>query len=437
MRELEAKFPNELVVIGVHSGKYHAERETARIREASIRLGAAHPVLNDRQFRVWRAWAVNAWPTLAVIDPAGAALGRHAGEFTAELMAPVIERLVAEFAGRGVLNREPLHWAPDEPAIAPGTLRYPGKVALDGGSRRRIAVADSGHHRVLVGTLDDDGRRMRVEHVVGGGKARGGERGFADGAAHAARFDYPQGMAFAGTTLYVADAGNHAVREIDATTGAVRTLAGTGRQLRRRSDMEAGAMASPWDVAVVGDTELFVAMAGIHQIWAVSRDGGRVRRHSGTFREDIIDGPHGDAALAQPMGLAHDPRAGRLYFVDAESSGVRWADVDSSGGVGTLVGTGLFDFGDEDGRGDDVRMQHQQAIVQAEDGRLLVADSYNDALKWVDPATREATTWVRGLHEPGGLALGPRHVYVADTNAHRIAIVDRESGGVDELEIRL
>jgi hypothetical protein len=206
LRELEAKFPNELVVIGVHSGKYHAERETARIREASIRLGAAHPVLNDRQFRVWRAWAVNAWPTLAVIDPAGAALGRHAGEFTAEQMAPVVERLVAEFAGRGALNREPLHWTPDEPAIPSGTLRYPGKVALDAdGRRRRIAVADSGHHRVLVGTLDDDGRRMRVEQVVGGGTARGGERGFADGAAHAARFDYPQGMAFAGTTLYVAD----------------------------------------------------------------------------------------------------------------------------------------------------------------------------------------------------------------------------------------
>ena len=121
--------------------------------------------------------------------------------------------------------------------------------------------------------------------------------------------------------------------------------------------------------------------------------------------------------------------------MDAESSAVRWADVDPAGGVGTVVGTGLFDFGDEDGRGDAVRMQHQQAIVQTEDGRLLVADSYNDALKWVDPATRDATTWVRGFHEPGGLALGGRYVYVADTNAHRVALIDRESGGVEELEI--
>lgn len=433
MRELEAKFPNELVVIGVHSGKYHAERETARIREASIRLGAAHPVLNDRQFRVWRAFAVNAWPTLAVIDPGGAALGRHAGEFTAEQMAPVVQRLVDAFADRGVLNREPLHWVPDEPAIAPGMLRYPGKVAVDG---ERIAVADSGQHRVLVGVLEEGGRRMRVERVVGGGKARGGERGFADGGPREARFDYPQGMAFAENTLYVADAGNHAVREIDLSSGTVRTLAGTGTQLRRRSDIEAGAMASPWDLAPVGDT-LFVAMAGIHQLWAVDRATGKVRRHSGTFREDIIDGPHGDAALAQPMGLVADERAGRLYFVDAESSAVRWADLDPNGGVGTVVGTGLFDFGDVDGRGDDVRMQHQQAIVQTDDGRLLVADSYNDALKWVDPATREATAWVRGLHEPAGLALGDRYVYVADTNAHRIALVDRESGGVDEMEIRL
>ena len=71
MRELEEKYPTELVVIGVESGKYHAERVTGRIRDASIRLDAIHPVVNDRQFRIWRSYAVSAWPTLAVVDPAG------------------------------------------------------------------------------------------------------------------------------------------------------------------------------------------------------------------------------------------------------------------------------------------------------------------------------------------------------------------------------
>ena len=82
MRELEEQFAEELAVIGVHSGKYIAERETAHIADAARRLGVAHPVVNDRQFRIWRSFAVRAWPTIVVIDPQGYVLGMHAGEFT-------------------------------------------------------------------------------------------------------------------------------------------------------------------------------------------------------------------------------------------------------------------------------------------------------------------------------------------------------------------
>jgi sugar lactone lactonase YvrE len=64
-----------------------------------------------------------------------------------------------------------------------------------------------------------------------------------------------------------------------------------------------------------------------------------------------------------------------------------------------------------------------------------VCDTYNDSLKWVDPATRRARTWVRGFHEPAGLAIGADRVYVADTNAHRIAVVRLDGGEIGELEI--
>jgi len=79
-------------------------------------------------------------------------------------------------------------------------------------------------------------------------------------------------------------------------------------------------------------------------------------------------------------------------------------------------------------------MQHQQGLAVHPSGRLLVADSYNDALKWVDPATRRAETWLRGFHEPSGVAVGGGRVYVADTNAHRLVVVD-ESGEQRGLEI--
>jgi hypothetical protein len=349
-----------------------------------------------------------------------------------------------------------LHFPRDRGTIEPGVLRYPGKVAVDGD---RMAIADTGHPRVLVGTLasgagEAAGRKsanpesrtgnlqLVVTHVFGDGRP-----GFVGGTAP--RFSSPNGVAFAGDTLYVADTGNHAIRAVDLAGGGVRTVAGTGQQLRSRRQRAEGALSSPWDIALVGGVP-YVAMAGTHQLWAL-RDGpapsGAVPV-AGAGGEDIADGPAGDALLAQPMGLAAAAGGRRLYFVDAESSAVRWLDTgphptgpaarsadraaegdggaEADGTVHTIVGTGLFDFGDTDGIGDAARMQHPQGVAWHPSGRLLVADSYNDAVKWVDPASRQVSTVTRGLHEPGGLAYDERRelVCVADTNAHRIGVID-------------
>ena len=422
MRELEHRFPRELAVVGVHSGKYIAERETANIAEAAHRLGVHHPVVNDRQFRVWRSYAVRAWPTLVAIDPTGYVVGMHAGEFTSEMLEPFVERLIGAFDPTGELDRAPLpteHEAAAKPDAGEQrlALRYPGKVAVDGA---RLAISDTGHSRVLVGTLERGGRRLRVERTIGG-----------DAAPEAERLVTPQGLAFDGDTLYVADPGAHVVRAIALASGALRNVAGTGRQLRTRADMATGALSSPWDIAI-SDGVLYVAMAGLHRLWRIEPDGDAAP-FSGSGREEILDGPHGEAALAQPMGIvAH---GGALWFADAESSAVRRADIDPAGGVTTLVGTGLFDFGDVDGIGDAVRLQHAQGLAAAPDGRLLVADSYNDALKWLEPPTRRVTTLARGFAEPTGVAVGQGVAYVADTNAHRIAVVELERGAVGELEI--
>jgi DNA-binding beta-propeller fold protein YncE len=440
LRELELRFPHQLAVVGVHSGKYIAERDTARIREATRRLDVDHPVVNDRQYRVWRSFAVRAWPSLVVVDPTGAVLGAHAGEFTAEMLGPLIQQLIQKHELAEHLGSASPEGPPEQSAIAPGVLRYPGKVAVSGD---RMAIADTGHHRVLVGTLDDgdgrpvDGHRMLVQRVVGDG-----EPGFVDGSD--ARFHAPNGLAFDGDTLLVADTENHAVRAVDLASGVTRTVAGTGRQLRTRRERADGAMSSPWDVAVVGGG-VYVAMAGTHQLWALRGDSGRPGADivAGTGAEDIADGHAGDARLAQPMGMAPSVDGRRLYFVDAESSAARWLTIDErptgrpTGEVHTIVGTGLFDFGDRDGIGDDVRLQHPQGVAIDGHGRLLVADSYNDAVKRVDPETRRVETLLRGFHEPGGLAYHPGRaaLYIADTNAHRIAIVDERTQAVSTLHV--
>jgi sugar lactone lactonase YvrE len=440
LRELERRFPHQLAAVGVHSGKYIAERDTARIREATRRLDVDHPVVNDRQYRVWRSFAVQAWPSLVVVDPTGAVLGTHAGEFTADMLDPLIQQLVQKHDLAGHPERALPVGPLEHSAIPPGVLRYPGKVALSGD---RMAIADTGHHRVLIGTLDDGGdrvgggHRMVVDRTVGDGSP-----GFVDGPN--ARFHAPNGLAFAGDTLFVADTENHAVRAVDLTSGVTRTVAGTGRQLRTRRERADGAMSSPWDVAVVGGV-VYIAMAGTHQLWALRGDGERADADivAGTGAEDIADGQAGDARLAQPMGLAPSPDGRRLYFVDAESSAARWLTIDErpagrpTGELHTIVGTGLFDFGDRDGRGDEVRLQHPQGVAIDAGGGLLVADSYNDAVKRVDPETRQVDTFARGFHEPGGLAFHPGRavLYVADANAHRIAIVDESTRAISTLDV--
>lgn len=424
MRELEERYPDDVVVVGVHSGKFTAERDSAHIRDASIRLGAVHPTLNDRQFRVWRSYAVSAWPTLVAVDPRGYVVGVRTGEFVAADLVPFVERVLGEARAAGTLRSGPMHFAPDAPTAEPGELAFPGKVAVDG---RRIAIADTGHHRILAGTLDDTGTQMQVIRTLGGDA-----EGYRDG--DVPRFTSPQGLAFAGNTLYVADAGNHSIRAASLDTGAVRTIAGIGRQAHTMEDLDVGAMSSPWDLAL-DDRTLFVAMAGLHQIFAVDVATGGTVVHTGSGAEELHDGAHADAALAQPMGIC--VAGDVLCFTDSESSAVRTADRAPGGRVRTIVGTDLFDFGDVDGTGDDVRLQHPQGIALASDGRLLVADSYNGALKWIDRVRRSSETWLRGFHGPSGLAVTESHVYVADTNRHRIAVVDRSTEAIETLRLSL
>jgi DNA-binding beta-propeller fold protein YncE len=184
---------------------------------------------------------------------------------------------------------------------------------------------------------------------------------------------------------------------------------------------------------VAGDY-LLVAMAGLHQIWALDRRTGAIGIFAGSGREAIDDGPFAEATFAQPSGLAL--AGARLFVADSESSAVRVLDLEE-GEVRTLVGAGLFDFGDRDGRLGEARLQHPIGIAVGPHG-LLVADTYNHKLKRVDPTTERVSTWFEtadgcALREPAGVAQLPDgRVVVADTNQHRLVEIarDRQSARV-------
>ncbi|HEX2869201.1 MAG TPA: thioredoxin-like domain-containing protein [Ignavibacteriales bacterium] len=80
LKKLEAKYPGELAVIGVHSAKFLSEQETGNIRQAILRYDIEHPVVNDKDFKIWTSYGANAWPTVVLIDPRGDVVGHHSGE---------------------------------------------------------------------------------------------------------------------------------------------------------------------------------------------------------------------------------------------------------------------------------------------------------------------------------------------------------------------
>ncbi|MEX2540230.1 MAG: thioredoxin-like domain-containing protein [Trueperaceae bacterium] len=435
LHALEEKYADELVVIGVHSAKFEHERDTENIRRFAERYGVDHPIVNDRDFAIWRDYGIYAWPSSVLIDPEGRVAGHHAGEGVFEVFDRTISAMVDRFEARGTLERRKLDLSDGRSAQPDSPLRFPGKVLADQPGNR-LFIADTNHHRIVVTTLDG-----RVLDVIGSGEA-----GFIDGAANEARFLRPRGMALSGgDTLYVADTGNHSIRRIDLASGEVSTAAGSGEQEYIRSFRQARpatrGLNSPWDLAVHGG-QLYIAMAGQHQLWRFDPAEELLYLFAGSGREALLDGPLEHAGLNQPSGLASDGTA--MYVADSEASAIRRVGLGAHATVTTLVGIGLFEFGDIDGTGNRVRLQHPEGIA-AQDGAIYIADTYNNKIKRFDPESGTTSTvlgsgergWRDGaeplFYEPAGISIAGNSLFIADTNNHAVRVADLDSGSVRTL----
>lgn len=431
LAKLEAKYPGILVVIGVHSPKFDHEKKTEAIRKAALKYEIKHPIINDADHKIWKRFGVRAWPTLVVIDPEGNITAKGSGEGLHDALDRMIGDLIKEYKDKKILKEDPIDFKlVKEKEDTP--LFFPGKVLADG-KGKRLFIADSTHHRIVITTLE--GKKIAI--------AGSGEDGFKDGSFGSATFSDPQGLALIGETLYVADRKNHAIRALDLERNTVKTVAGTGAQ-DRRGRFEGGeatkvGLNSPWDVFAVKD-KVYVAMAGHHQIWLFDPTAGKIEPFAGDGSEDIVDGPLDRAAFAQPSGLCTDGK--NLFVADSETSSIRSLPLDGKGVVSSVVGEGLFDFGDKDGIGKEVRLQHPLAVA-FHGGLLYVADTYNSKIKVIDPKTSSCFTFKgagpewkgKAFDEPCGLSVLGDKIYVADTNNHRIRVVDIRARTVSTVEL--
>ncbi|MDR3636634.1 MAG: thioredoxin-like domain-containing protein [Isosphaeraceae bacterium] len=442
LAKLEQKYPNDLVVIGVHTPKFFAERDTENLRRKVREYQIKHPVINDAEQKIWDRFGVNSWPTLIVLGPHGEPLAKQSGEVPFEALDEFVGKQVRRFKAKNEINETPVKFEAeiDKPDSSP--LLFPGKVLADA-TGKRLFIADTGHSRIVVADLDG-----KVQQVYGDGTAA-----LKDGPADKAQFNRPQGMCLVENTLYVADTENHAIRAIDLKAKDVKTVAGTGHQTYKYDSHGAGtktALTSPWDVVLIpGTKHLLIAMAGHHQIWRYDIESGVVGVWAGTGREDIIDGPLHEAAFAQPSGLATDGTS--LFVADSEGSAVRVIGL-KSGRVLTLAGThdlpngqSLFAFGDTDGVADEARLQHCLGVAFG-DGKVYVADTYNNKIKVISLRTQDVKTLAGDkkagesddpphFYQPGGLSLAGSTLYVADTNNFLIRAIDLKTDAVRTLAL--
>jgi thiol-disulfide isomerase/thioredoxin len=427
LKKLEQHFGDKIAVVGVHSAKFPNEKDSEQIARAIARYGIQHPVLNDANYAVWQRYRAQGWPTIAILNTEGELRFHAAGEISFEIMRNAVDGVLKE--QKAPQNPVPLPLALSKKAYSTGALAFPAKMVA---SQSSYFVANPGKNQIL--EFDFKGKIKRTF----GSPAPG----FTDGSGDTAQFRSPQGLCLRNNNkeLAVADTDNHAVRSIDLTTGVTSTLFSEGNE--PGSAMKRNDMRSPWAVACVDDV-LYIAMAGTHQLGKLALEG-KTWKYSiavGSGDEGIGDGLAANATLAQPSALQFDLQKNLLYFIDSETSSLRVLDMKSRE-VSTLIGKGLFDFGKVDGDKGKARMQHPLDISLLPNGNLIIADSFNHALRLFDIPTQKLSTIPTSvkLEEPAGVMVSGNKIFVSSTNAHQIYVgelsqLEHALSGIKPLEL--
>jgi sugar lactone lactonase YvrE len=422
---LERKFRDDLTIIGIHAARFPHEKSREHLQKAIHRNHVRYPVINDPHQGLSRIYGIRKWPSLVIIDANGFIVGALTGEGKRARLEQIIHTLLNNRRRHLTLVRDSrVNNAPGTDSAGP--LSFPGKVLVSGS---RIYIADSGHNRILETTSHG--------HIIRQFGSDSG--GFNDGGCTEAAFSNPQGMVLTSEFLYVADTGNHAIRRIRRQGGEIETIAGTGNVgIRTPGDYFTDPLEtdlnSPSGLALSHNI-LYIAMTGLHQIWAYSLITNTLEIFAGSGREGIVDGISRSACFAQPSALA--VMDDTLFVADAKSSAIRAVNLQTRQ-VSTLVGRSLCDCGDADGHAAEARMQFPLDIHADPHHKLLwVADTYNNKIKRIQTKDKLVSSIPvnHRLDEPGGLAFNGESLYIANTNFHEIVCLNLRNGKTQALNV--
>ncbi len=328
---------------------------------------------------------------------------------------------------RAAVDAPPLlDWKPRVAALAgDGHVGWRDGAAAQAQFADPYGVALDPHGTLYVsdGGDNDRIRALRPDGTVA--TLAGGVEGFQDGQGAAARFDTPSGLALDATgNLYVADTGNHAIRKV-TPDGVVTTLAGTGAPGYRDGPGAQAQFDGPMGLAVDGAGRVIVADAYNDRIRAIAPDG-QVTTLAGGASPGDADGPGAQARFDTPCAVLVDAQ-GRIVVADTRNDALR--AIDAAGNVTTLVHVAP---------GDVEKMLHRPvSLARTNEGNLVVGTLAGAVVEVAADATVHAVFGVQehGFVRPTGLAIGPSSgLIVADSASSRLhAVWPRGASAADPL----
>ncbi len=309
----------------------------------------------------------------------------------------------------------------DSPALVT-PLAGDGRIGARDGAAAQAQFADpyglawDPHGTLYVSDAGDNDsiRVLRPDGTVA--TLAGGTEGFQDGQGAAARFNTPSGLALdAVGNLYVADTGNHAVRKV-TPDGVVTTLAGNGRPGWRDGPGAQAQFDGPMGLAIDAAGRVIVADAYNDRIRAIAPDGTVTTIAGGTWPGDV-DGPGAQARLDTPCGVLVRPD-GRIVVADTRNDALR--EIDAAGNVTTLAQA-------QPGNAFE-RMRRPVSLARKANGLLVIGTLAAELLE-LPPGANAALQPVfepgtRGVVRPTGLAVGrDQALLVADSASSRLHVV--------------
>jgi hypothetical protein len=422
LAHLRARHGEQLNIVAVHVPRFEHERDARRVTKRLNRTPVDFPVAHDADWVAWQHFGVEAWPTVLLLDAEGRIRERVVGDGQVRELDAAIARL-RQASGPRMAPERPVEMRRIAEPMLP--LCFPTGIAVRGST---LYVADSGHHRVL--ECDLSGRVLR--------QFGSGGPGFIDGPMELAAFQRPHGLSIAHDMVYVADAGNHAIRSIQLRTGDIGTVVGAGRpgtpQEGPVQDPRAVALDQPRGV-VVAANQMVIATAGDNRVWRFDLSSPAIAHVAGSGLLDVTDGTGAGAAFAEPVAVALVQQM--AYVCDAAGSSIRCTNL-RTGQVSTLVGQGPWQHGKADGERAVAELQQPQAIALDPDSPVLwIADAGNDALRTLRLGGGELGTHPlpQRLHAPSGLAVADGAVWIADTDAHAVLRLDLGDGSLRHVPI--